>query len=90
MSRINFLEIFERINRVEDILKQDPVGQYQLMDGDTKTYYRNAIAEISKKTKISEIYIAKMLRVSTKRRTKREEKTYWLLSNIRWKRRTFK
>ena len=59
MSRVNFLEIFERINRVEDILKKDPSGQYEIMDSDTKTYYRNAIQEISNKTKISEIYIAK-------------------------------
>ena len=59
MARINFLEIFEKINRVEDILKQDPARQYELMDSDTKTYYRNAIQEISKKTKISEIYIAR-------------------------------
>ncbi len=59
ISRINFLEIFEKINRVEDILKQDPANQYEKMDEDTKAYYRNAIQEISKKTKISEIYIAK-------------------------------
>ena len=59
MSRINFLEIFEKINCVEDILKQDPICQYEKMDSETKTYYRNTIAEISKKTKISEIYIAK-------------------------------
>ena len=59
ISRINFLEIFEKINRVEDILKQDPVKQYEKMDSTTKSYYRNAIQEISKKTKISEIYIAK-------------------------------
>lgn len=59
ISRINFLEIFEKINRVEDILKQDPTGQYEIMDSNTKIYYRNAIQEIAKKTKISEIYIAK-------------------------------
>ena len=59
MSRVNFLEIFEKINRVEDILKQDPAKQYEIMDSDTKSYYRNTIQEISKKTKISEIYIAK-------------------------------
>ena len=71
MSRINFLEIFEKINRVEDILKQDPAGQYEKMDTDTKTYYRNAIQEISKKTKISEIYIAKKcLELSSKAKEK--------------------
>ena len=31
MARINFLEIFEKINRVEDILKQDPAKQYEIM-----------------------------------------------------------
>ena len=59
ISRINFFEIFEKINRVEDFLKQDPAKQYEKMDSTTKSYYRNAIQEISKKTKISEIYIAK-------------------------------
>ena len=44
ISRINFLEIFEKINRVEDILKQDPAKQYEKMDSTTKSYYRNATA----------------------------------------------
>jgi cyclic beta-1,2-glucan synthetase len=59
IERINFLEIFENINGVEEVLKQDPVGVYENMDYKTKTYYRNKIKEISKKTKISEIYITK-------------------------------
>lgn len=57
--RINFLEIFEEINGVEEILKNDPVKVYESMDYKTKIYYRNKIKDISKKTKISEIYIAK-------------------------------
>lgn len=59
LSRINFLEIFEKINGVEEILNNDPAHVYEYMDYKTKIYYRNAIKEISKKTKISEIYIAK-------------------------------
>ena len=59
ISRINFVEIFERINGVEDILRQDPSEQYDIMDANTKILYRNTIKEISKKTKLSEIYIAK-------------------------------
>ncbi len=59
VQRINFLEIFEKINGVEEILKQDPTNTYPYMDYRTKEYYRNKIKEISKKTKISEIYIAK-------------------------------
>ena len=61
IQRINFLEIFERINGVEEILKKDPASVYEKMDSDTKSYYRNKIKEISKKTKMSEIYIAKKI-----------------------------
>lgn len=61
IQRINFLEIFEKINGVEEILKQDPAGVYPKMDNDTKDCYRNIIKEISKKTKISEIYISKKI-----------------------------
>ena len=58
LSRINFLQIFEEINGVEEILKKDPANVYSKMDYKTKICYRNKIKEISKKTKISEIYIA--------------------------------
>ena len=61
IHRINFLEIFEKINGVEEILKRDPVEVYSKMDHKTKEYYRGKIKEISKKTKISEIYIAKKM-----------------------------
>lgn len=59
IQRINFLEIFEKINGVEEILRQDPANVYSKMEDKTKEYYRTKIKEISKKTKISEIYIAK-------------------------------
>lgn len=59
IQRINFLEIFEKINGVEEILRQDPSQVYEKMDDKTKEYYRNKIKEISKKTKISEIYITR-------------------------------
>ena len=59
IQRINFLEIFEKINGVEEILNKDLSGIYPNMEYKTKEYYRNAIKEIAKKTKISEIYISK-------------------------------
>lgn len=59
IQRINFLEIFEKINGVEEILRQDPIQVYEKMADKTKEEYRNKIKEISKKTKISEIYIAR-------------------------------
>ena len=61
ISRINFLQIFEEINGVEEILKNDPANIYEKMDYKTKINYRNKIKEISQKTKISEIYIAKKI-----------------------------
>ncbi len=59
IQRINFIDIFEEINQVDDILRQDPADVYDKMDYKTKIYYRNKIKELSKRTKISEIYIAK-------------------------------
>lgn len=57
--RVNFLNLFEEINGVEDILKSDPAKVYSKMDYKTKEYYRNEIKHLSEKTKISELYIAK-------------------------------
>ena len=59
IQRINLQEIFEKINGVEEILKQDPAGIYENMDYKTKEYYRETIKQLAKKTKISEVYIAK-------------------------------
>ena len=50
IQRINFLEVFEKINGVEEILRQDPYGAYEKMDYRTKEYYRASIQQISKKT----------------------------------------
>ncbi len=57
--RMNFLEIFENINGVDEILKKDPAGVYDKMDYKSREYYRQEIEKIAKKTKISEMYIAR-------------------------------
>ena len=61
IQRIDFLEVFEKLNGVEEILKKDPANVYPKMDHVSKSYYRNQIKEISKKLKVSEIYIAKKI-----------------------------
>ena len=76
IQRINFLEIFEKINGVEEILKQDPADVYSKMDNPTKESYRNTIKEISKKTKISEIYIAKKILQLAKENKEEERKAH--------------
>ena len=86
--RMDFLEIFENINGVEDILKQDPAGVYTKMDYKTKIYYRNAIKEIAEKTKISETYIAKksleLAKIASLQKNINKKKThigYYLIGN---------
>ena len=61
IQRLNFLDIFEKINGVEELLKKDPAGVYEHMDYKTKEYYRMKIKEIATSTNISEIYIAKKI-----------------------------
>ncbi|MCI9063953.1 MAG: hypothetical protein HFJ17_05065 [Clostridia bacterium] len=79
IQRINFLEIFEQINGVEEILKKDPAGVYERMDFKTKDLYRQTIQEISKHTKISEIYIArKILELAQNGRGKKRHIGYYL------------
>ncbi len=85
IQRINFTDIFEEINGVENILKQDPAGVYENMDHKTKDYYRNVIKELSKKSKISEIYITtKILELAKKnyedKNIKKSHIGYYLIS----------
>lgn len=61
LNRMNFQDIFEEINGVEEILKEEPLRIYENMDYLTKETYRKKIQNISKETKISEIYISKKL-----------------------------
>ncbi len=58
INRINFGELFNTISGTEEILRNDPADVYSKMTQDSKMYYRKIIEEMSKKTKISEIYIA--------------------------------
>ena len=59
LNRMSMVDIFEEINGVEETLKQDPAGIYEKIDYQTKVEYRNIIKQISQKTNLSEIYIAK-------------------------------
>lgn len=84
IQRMNFLEIFEKINGVEEVLRKDPCQTYENMDYKTKEYYRNRIKEIANKTKISEIYIAKKvlsLAESAKNDGKQNHIGYYLISD---------
>ena len=45
IQRIDFLEIFQKLNGVEEILNEDPANVYIKMEHNTKAYYRNKIKE---------------------------------------------
>ena len=59
ISRCNWQKIFESINGIENILLKDV--WYENCDYETRNSYRMEIQKISKKTKISEKYIASKL-----------------------------
>jgi len=80
LTRLNYVEIFDKINGVEEVLKRDPAKVYEKMDYKTKEYYRNCIEKISKKTKISELYIAqKCLEIASKNKGKKEHIGYYII-----------
>lgn len=83
ISRISFLDLFEEINGVEEILKNDPMNVYNEMDYKTKEYYRGTIKMLAEKTKISEIYIArKVLELSQNSKKPKEKHIgYYLISD---------
>ena len=80
ISRLDILGIFENISVVEQILKKDDI--YKKMDYKTKGEYRSAIESISKKTHISEVYVAqKCLSLAKMETGKKGHIGYYLLDN---------
>ncbi len=58
INRINFQKVFEKTNKTEELLNEDPCGVFKNMTEDTKELYRHEIKKLSNKLKISEIYIS--------------------------------
>lgn len=88
LQRMNFSEVFEKINGVEEILRNDPGCVYENMDYKTKEYYRNRIKEIAEKIKISELYVARKaveLAKSGKQGTKEYHIGHYLIGKRRRK-----
>ena len=61
IGRINFWELLGKINGTETVLSKDPEGTYLYMDQESKNYYKKIIEKLSKRTKISEIYISEKI-----------------------------
>src|SRR5207244_10328312 len=59
LSTLDWREFFESVSHVDPILAGDPVGIYSLMDFATRDRYRHVIEKIAKRTKTSELDIAR-------------------------------
>ncbi len=59
IATLDWTEVFESLSKVEQILRQDPDGTYVQMDFLSRDHYRHEIERLSKKSKISEIQVAK-------------------------------
>ncbi|MDQ2087331.1 glucoamylase family protein [Herbivorax sp. ANBcel31] len=59
ISTTDWVEVFEALSKVEEILRQDPFGTYPLMDLASRNYYRKRLEELSQLFNVSEIHVAK-------------------------------
>ena len=59
LQGINFREIFENVNKIDETLKNDYTNEFIKCDYKTKSRYRNYVIKLAKKYKVSEVYIAK-------------------------------
>ena len=80
IARMGILDIFQNVSIVEKILRQDEI--YKQTDLETKSRYRSVIGEISKKTHIAEVYIAKKcLNLTEDKEGKEAHVGYYLIDN---------
>lgn len=59
LQGINFREIFERVNKIDETLKDDYSKEFRKCDYKTKTRYRQYVIKLAKKYNLSEVYVAK-------------------------------
>lgn len=56
---INFREIFEKVNKIDEALRLDYTNEFKRCDYKTKSRYRAYIIKLAKKYNLSEVYVAK-------------------------------
>jgi hypothetical protein len=58
IKNTDWKKLFERINVIEAILRKDPCGAYAQMDFESRELYCNTIAEMAKRSEMTELAIA--------------------------------
>jgi len=61
LTQLAWQDIFEEINPIDAVLNKDPSGTYSQMDFKTRNHYREAIEEISRHSKFSEVEVAQQV-----------------------------
>lgn len=59
LQGLNFREIFEKVNKIDETLKKDYTNEFRRCDYKTKARYRQYIIKLAKKYHLSEVYVAK-------------------------------
>ena len=59
ISGLNWIDVFESLSTLEQILRKDPDGTYARIDLSSRNMYRNKIEELSNLFNVSEIHIAR-------------------------------
>lgn len=59
LNGINFREIFEKVNKIDEALVYDYTDEFRKCDYKTKARYREQIIKIAKTYKLSEVYVSK-------------------------------
>lgn len=59
LSGINFREVSEKVNKIDEALMFDYTNEFRKCDYKTKNRYREYIIKLAKKYSLSEVYIAK-------------------------------
>lgn len=80
---INFREIFERVNKADETLKEDYTHEFEKCDYKTKNRYRGYIIKLAKRYNLSEIYVAKKAVECSKKYKKHVG--YFLIGEEKWK-----
>lgn len=59
LQALNFREIFEAVNKIDETLMEDYTNEFKYCDYKTKARYRSYIIKLAEKYDLSEVYIAK-------------------------------
>jgi cyclic beta-1,2-glucan glucanotransferase len=90
ISALDWVQFFERTNLAEQILRQDPAEVYPQMDFESRNRYRDAVEQLAKRTKYTDLEIAeRAIALARPERQAADEKWaqrhvgYWLIDRGR-------